>query len=313
MTYKAFFDRKRSFGLELEFFGCGNFELQHSLAEWGVKSKITLYENPKVDYWTITTDNSIEGENAVELKSPILAGDSGLAEVRKVLTLLNYLEVQTNASCGLHIHHHVEDFTGKNVLALLRLYSKFEAVIDGLVTLDRREDRNPHCRSLVQGGDLSWVDKLSSKNNGLALQVALQFDKNYRVKNIGGMDALGSRNHKVNITSYYKYGTIEFRHFQGTTDIDDCLNWLVFTQLLINKAKHASVSKEMSARPEVGEFLRVLGLADYQNCSDPLAIETRTWIKNKYSNVRKKKVSHAGTVKSREGREGSRVLLQPQR
>lgn len=289
MGYKAAFDKKRNFGVEIETLGVGQYELQHALTEWGIQSKIGLYENPEVPYWTITDDGSIRGEDTAEIRSPILVGIDGLAEVRRVLTLLNYLECQVNDSCGFHVHWNAEDYTGKNVLALLRLYAKFEPVIDGLVTFSRRADKNIHCRSLVKDSDLSWIAELDRLENMRALEVALTFDKSHRMKSINVPGAFESRNHKVNINAYCKYGTLEFRHFQGTVDVDEAVNWIVFTQQLVNRAKLASVSKEMSAKPTLGEMLRVLGLVEYQGSADPLVEQSREWLKGKYGSVKKKK------------------------
>lgn len=287
--YKARFDKERTFGTEFEIYGINIFELEYAMRQWGIPAKIGLFEMPCNQYWHLSDDMSIQAEDGVEIRSPILAGVDGIAEVVRVLTLLNYLEAKTNESCGLHIHHNTKDFTGRNVLALLRLYSKFEPVIDGLVSLDRRGDSNIHCRSLVQDNSLVWIDNLDKKQTSIAIDIALKFDRNYKIKSVGGMTAVGSRHHKVNITSYLKHGTIEFRHFQGTIDIDDTVGWLLTTQMMVNKAKHNSVSRDMSASPTLSEFIRVLGMSDFQSVSDSYVLQAREWMKSKYGNMRRKK------------------------
>lgn len=276
MTYKAFFDKKRKFGIEVEMFAVDRYELLHTLTENGCKAKIALYEDPNVDYWTLTEDSTIQGEDSLELKSPILQGGEGLLEVKKVLTLLQYLECQVNDSCGLHVHWGVQDYTGRNILALLRLYAKFENVIDGLVAVSRRENKNIHCRSLASGDeDLAWITALDESGNTRALDVALGYRNLFR-----------TRLSKINVLSYLKFGTVEFRQHESTLDIDEAVNWIVFTQLLVNKAKQSSVSKEMSAKPMLGEMLRILGLVEHQNPADPLALTCRDWLKAKFAPVR---------------------------
>jgi len=287
MAYKAQFDRKRKFGVEIELYGINQFELQHAMTESGIPAKIALVEKPSDQYWYITCDGSIQGEDPAELKSPVLVGIEGINHVRSVLTLLNHLDVQVNDSCGLHVHHYVGDFTGKNILSLLRLYAKFENVVDRLVDPSRRENKNYHCQSLIKDDTLEWITGLDKKETARALDIALKFDQNYKVKSLGSMTACGSRNHKVNITSYLKHSTIEFRHHESTLDIDEVLNWIVFTQQFISRAKLASVSKEMSAKPVMGEMLRALGMVEYQGCSDPVVLTAREWIKNKIGQTRR--------------------------
>lgn len=280
MGYKATFDRRRAFGIELEFYGVNSFELQYTLAEWGIPAKIELYENPHVPHWTIGSDDSIQGEDAIELRSPVLTGIEGLSQVKRVLTLLDYVEAKVNDTCGVHAHLFIEDFTGANTLALLRLYAKFESVIDGLVDVSRRGDNNIHCRSLMRDDNLAWISSLDKSGNARAVEVVMNYNNLFR-----------SRKDKVSLCSYLKYGTVEFRHLGATLDINDIQNWLIFTNLLVGRVKQASISREMSSNPTLSEFLRVLGVTNFQGCIDPLAVECREWIYSTYSNVRKRKKS----------------------
>lgn len=253
--YKSEFDEFRNFGVEIEMYNVNASLLEDALRAEGIEAYWSGYTHQISSRWKITTDSSVRGMNACELVSPILSGTEGLEQVRKVMAVARRLGGRVNKTCGFHVHWNCADFTGKNVQSLLRLYTKFEDVFDSIMPPSRRGDSNQFCRSLKKDSTLQWVTLLDQTGKKPAREVVGQFSDWY-----GGR--YGSRYHKVNVSAYLLYGTIEFRQHQGTLNGDKAVQWIVLTQMLVNKAKRVSVSRENSAKPTLGELIRILRLAN---------------------------------------------------
>lgn len=297
MAYKAIFDEFRAFGVEIEVIGVCREDIAEALNSEGFKAEVTEYTKDVRETWKITTDSSLAGaprSMTAEVVSPILFGREGLVQVEKVIDILNAIGCRVNKTCGFHVHWNCADFTGKNVLSLLRFYAKFERVIDYLVSPSRRGDENRHCRSMVKDTDLTWITELDRTERLRASDVAFAFETRHSEHVFDPITRRpakrSSRYHKVNIFAYTSFGTVEFRHHQGTLNPEKAINWIVFTQQLVNKAKHVSVSKQVSAKPTLGEMLRVLKLVDHEfienQCTDPLILELGAWLKNRYTQFR---------------------------
>lgn len=292
MKYKACFNDLRTFGIELELFGVPKEEVEHALNSTGIKAESREYTKADSGYWRLSYDSSIIGRDPIEIASPILCGREGLEEVRKAVSKLAEIGCQVNWSCGYHVHWNCGDYTGKNMLSLLRLYTKFEGVIDYFVAPSRRANLNKHCSSLVKDFDLKWINELDPTEKARAIDVTYKFADKHRSTDpeLVHRGQASSRYHKVNIHAYQQYGTIEFRHHQGTVNPEKVINWLVFTQQLVNKSKHVPVSKQVSAKPTLGELLRVLRLPEHclieDECTDPLILHLGEWLKKRYTQFR---------------------------
>lgn len=293
MAYSACFDEFRRFGVEIECYGVPNVAILKAMAKRGIECKVIDWTNEVHPTWRLSKDNSIEGEAATEVVSPVLSGRSGLLEVANVLEALREVGCQVNSSCGFHVHWFCGDYTGKNVLSLLRLYSKFEPVIDGLVAPSRRANKNKNCRSLVKDSDLSWITDLDPTGRARASEIATRFEMAYTEYHEDAnhvRSVRSSRYHKVNLQSYPMYGTIEFRQHQGTLSTEKAINWIVFTQQLINKAKSVAVSPEPAAKVTLGELLRSLKMIDSylfeHEMVDPLILHLAEYLKNRYAELK---------------------------
>jgi len=280
MAYRAFFDEHRTFGVEFEVYGVSQGTLAAALGSVG----LSLRSSGVYTAWKIGDDSSIQGRMPAEVRSPILSGREGLEQVMLATAALRLVGCKVNESCGFHVHWNCADYTGKNALSLLRLYTKFEGVIDFLVAPSRRGNTNKHCRSMVKDSDLNWIAELDKTERKRASEVATRFSVDHI--QVVNNERRSSRYHKLNISAYNSYGTMEFRQHQGTVSSEKAINWIVFTQQLVNKAKYVSVSKQVSAKPTLGEMLRVLKLVDHHlienQCTDLLILELGTWLKKRY-------------------------------
>lgn len=215
------FDNKRTFGVEIEFISennqrVTNEEINQYLANHGASFRMntTYYSDSDSSTWRLKTDSSVSGVGryGLEVVSPVLQGNSGHADLMLVLDAINNTGATINRTCGLHIHVGVSDWGIKKFRNLFKRYTKFETAIDQVMPNSRRRNNNEYCLSTGAkfGGTLN---ECFETINGC--RTARQ------ISNI-----IGTRYTKLNINSFWKHGTIEFRHHAGTTDKQKISNWL---------------------------------------------------------------------------------------
>lgn len=226
------FNRNRTFGIEIEGLSPLNRnDLAQSLESFGIKCVYEGYNHRLRRHWKIVTDSSIcedQGTVGFELVSPPLRGVEGLEEIRKVCNALQQIGCRVNRSCGLHVHHDASDYNVEAFKNLYAIYIRYEAAIDELVSESRRGERNRYCNSL--GGEF-----------GLA-----------RIRSVRQMDQLlseayPSRYMKLNCQSYEIHGTVEFRQHQGTIDGEKIVAWVVFTQMMVERAVAGKIRMKKGA------------------------------------------------------------------
>lgn len=289
MRDNKFSDRK--FGVEIEF-GGGPYisEVEAALLSAGLIAQQESYNHATRSYWKITPDASIEGflfGTKGELVSPPLSGRDGLAQVRLALDVLQRLGCRVNKSCGFHVHWDCSDFTGDKVRNLLALYAKFELIVDGLVAPSRRGNDAYFCRSLrqetwIEGeGDMwKWIKRSKAGGTRLAVGELANVQGNLLRRSNNGC----ARYMKVNVTAYLTHGTVEFRQHQGTVNADKAINWIVLTQMFVERAVRGKVSHEPTAKPKLGEMFRILWMCDHHG-SDPLVHSCREYMKRRYKEL----------------------------
>jgi hypothetical protein len=153
----------------------------------------------------------------------------------------------------LHVHHYAGDLSVKNFRNLYISYAKYEGLIDTLQPISRRGNNNQYCRSLITYGYDELVERLN------------------RCKTIDDIRCIfGTRYLKLNIESYVRYGTIEFRQGAGTTDADKIINWIMFTQLMVERSKFSIVAKIERDYDHLGCLFNMLGIVRKATCSDEM-------------------------------------------
>lgn len=180
-----------------------------------------MYNHRAQSQWKIVSDGSVSHpqRTGAEVVSPVLRGQAGLDEVARVCRALEAIGCVVNRTCGLHIHVGIRgtpmaddvDFFKR----LVKLYAKFEPVIDTFVAPSRRGNANSYCRKV---------------------------ELNACIERAGDMHTLfraynnGSRYAKLNLQSYWRHGTVEFRQHQGTTDARKVTNWVIFCLRMVSHA-----------------------------------------------------------------------------
>lgn len=202
-------NQERKFGVEIEAFGADRDSVKSALLSAGIQVGGR-------GGWQLKGDGSIQGPHSFELVSPPMKGDQGLNQIKIVCTTLQGLGVKVNKSCGLHVHHSADDLTGRDFKNLVLLYARFENTIDELVPQSRRGFSNRYCRSFQ-----SILPQLKASESTLEALDRI----------------IPNRYYKLNLKAFWRHGTVEFRQHSGTIDYDKIINWVIFTQLMVERSK----------------------------------------------------------------------------
>lgn len=213
----------RTFGIEIEAFNVDQNQVVIALRDAGLQCQQENYNHRTQSYWKVVRDGSIQGDQAFELVSPILQGEEGLRQVKIVMHTLTRIGAKVNKSCGFHVHFGAKDLTVKQLKAILTRWISYEDVIDLWMPESRRGNVNHYCNSV-------WAGYESKEH-------AIQKLKSYRkISTIASLWAKSNRYKKLNIQSYARHGTIEFRHHGGTHDAVKSINWIKFLAQFIQDA-----------------------------------------------------------------------------
>jgi hypothetical protein len=211
--------QKRTFGVEIEYVGVERDVIINALADIGVKCVSEHYNHNTRKHWKIVRDGSLRHRNGDsytgELVSPPLSGKRGLDKLRKVVDAIKMAGATVNNSCGLHVHVGVKDFTPNQIVAIPYRYGYLESKINKFMD---------HSRI-----DSTWASTVSKsyvsdivENINYAMRGAYKLHFKKAVLNVT------SKYRKVNISSYGRYGTVEFRQHQGTVNSEMVCNWVQF-------------------------------------------------------------------------------------
>lgn len=199
-------------GVEIECFNINKSAIINTLRAERIDAINTGYcHTDYADTYKLASDSSIHGNDGCEVVSPIL---HNLDSLKKVCDTINAAGAKVNKSCGLHIHFGAENFTLAQWVRIIRNYAAIEHIIDSFMPESRRGNNNCYCRSI------------SSAASRLATYGVYSMDDIYDAFN-------GDRYHKVNVMSFRRHKTIEFRHHSGTTDFTKIENWINFLRGLL--------------------------------------------------------------------------------
>lgn len=215
---------ERSFGVEIENYGVTRAALLAELRAQGLEAHEEGYNHATRPYWKIVSDGSVSGPDAFELVSPVLRGYEGLEDLARACRALKVCGAQVNATCGLHVHLGAQDLSVENMRNLVRNYLVLEPTIDQIMPPDRRASNNRYCLSLQGSRTLAEAERQI-----LAATTAEQLGT--------AANAGSSRYHKVNMQSFFRQGTIEFRQHSGSTDFEKISFWVKFLANLVDYSK----------------------------------------------------------------------------
>ena len=213
----SFIPFTRRFGVEIEMYNVEKNALATALQNAGIDVSVEGYNHTTRNHWKIVTDGSLNGFNALELVSPVLQGQAGLDELQIVCQVLKQKNAYINRSCGLHVHFDAEHIGLAQTKNVLINYARYENLIDSFMPQSRRA--NYYCKTLRQHE--AKIDAATS------------------IQNIASR--MGCRYFKVNMQSYLRYKTIEFRQHSGTIEFEKISNWVLFLHNLVEYSRTSRV------------------------------------------------------------------------
>ena len=207
------------FGIELECFGVSRTIVVHAFQAAGLAVMNASYCGRDYDVWQIKTDGSIQGVDGFEVVSPVLNGEAGIAEARKACEILVNLNAQVNKSCGFHIHHNAANWNIAQFKNLFKRFAKYENAMDSIQPTSRRINR--FCKS-----------------NVLSMGISKTFAK---IEACGSVAELSrfygdDRYFKLNLQSFFRMGSVEFRNHAGTVDANKVENYIRLTYGFVQAA-----------------------------------------------------------------------------
>lgn len=241
----------RTFGIEIEAFNADRYAVAASLVRAGINAEVQYYNHATSEAWKIVTDGSIQGNNGFEVVSPILQGEEGLRQVRVVMQTLENLGAKVNKSCGLHVHFGANDLSLKQFKNLFKRWTKFEDIIDGFMPESRRADSNNYLKSIQRKFNSNYT--YTDSDRAEAINKAFDaIDECKSLQELYGTVARCDRYFKLNIGSYWRYGTVEFRHHSGTVEAEKAINWILFAGEFLETSIKTNSRKERTADSNAG-------------------------------------------------------------
>lgn len=217
-------------------------DLIRELKKSGLDVQAVGYTHQTTSYWKITSDASIknkrgetyggrDGDFGCEIVSPILKGKRGLAELKKCIGAIRRAGGSVNQSVGVHLHMGANGLQLDHFKNILYNYKGFEPIIGQTLYKTRRNSRWAQPLNSISNFD----NKLNSATDFRSLCI-----------NVFGFppeDYRGSgRYYTVNLYSFLKHGSIEFRQLQGSVEEDTILYWAYFIHFLIEVSKKKRLS-----------------------------------------------------------------------
>lgn len=196
----------RKFGVEMEIVGISREQALSAMRAVGVEVQSEQYNHQTRSHWKLVSDASVHG--GFEVVSPVLDGEAGLEELRRVATALDDMGATANRSCGLHVHIDAHGLSVEALRTIVSRYAAHEREIDAFMPPSRRD--NFYCDTLrrmvadARFASVTTIEELISLQPG--------------------------RYHKVNLWAYRTHGTVEFRQHSGTVNAAKIVTWICFLQ-----------------------------------------------------------------------------------
>lgn len=238
----------RTFGIEIEAYNISMAQAERAINDAGISCRQESYGHSRPRQWKIVTDGSVP--NGFEVVSPVLSGEAGLEDVKKVCRALADAGARVDKRCGLHVHVSAQGLTAADIKNVMERYARFEGEIDGFMPFSRRSNNNTYCKSVV-----GWVNQARRH-----FASATTVDAVVRLMN--------DRYYKINLQAYLRHGTIEFRQHSGTCNAEKTSNWVRFCVNFVEqsvvrmetvRATSASRSSDVSMRASTqAKYARII-------------------------------------------------------
>lgn len=218
INFDFLFNRK--FGVEIEFYGADLNALNSNFRNENLDFQTESYNHSTRPHWKLVTDSSIRGNNGRELVSPVLQNNEGLISFRKACKALRLSNAQVNSSCGVHVHLDVNDYDVENFKTLVKNQFIIENQIDKMMPKSRRKNENYYCQGFASNNQNIFFRKI---------------DRCTTVREL--ISVFNSRYYKLNLQSFQRHGTVEFRQHGASTNYIKIKNWILICARLVEFSK----------------------------------------------------------------------------
>lgn len=209
-------------GIEIEFKTTQNgYYLADKIREAGVNCEMQGYNHRTQSVWKLVTDASVQG--GYELVSPPLVEDQ-FYQIDRVCAVLQAEGCKIRKDCGLHVHHDARDLGVEGFKNVARLWVKYEGAIDQIMPASRRGNTNTYCRT---------------NRSGMLKDMFTAISRCQDLSDVRRVINPVNRYNKLNFVSYWRHGTIEFRHHSGTIEAEKIRHWVTLTAGIIRTAKES--------------------------------------------------------------------------
>jgi hypothetical protein len=248
------FADERLFGVEIEFpdiRGVRMYGIVDALNDAGLSTEEEGYNHQHRSHWKLTTDATC----GLELVSPPMRGLEAREQIVTAVKTLRELGASVNRNCGLHVHHDARDLTTKQFKDTVMLWHTHQPLVTEMMPRSRRG--NEWCRPNSYPDLKARVGTASQQT--LRSERMMEDRYGYRLpayrhsmSKEAAVDSLGGgtgRYMALNVHSYPRHGTLEFRQHQGTLNGSKIWNWVVFTQMFVTAGMLRKYEPEPSASP----------------------------------------------------------------
>jgi hypothetical protein len=230
------------FGIELECFGVSRSIVVSAFKTAGLNVMTAGYTGRDYDVWQIKTDASIQGVDGFEVVSPVLEGENGIYQARIACIVLQELNAQVNKSCGFHVHHNATDWKIGQFKNLFKLFTKYEKAMDSIQPVSRRDSNNRFIKSNLIAPVASLFAKIDVCTSILDLSRLYSNDRYF----------------KLNLQSFFRMGSVEFRNHAGTIDANKVENYIRLTAGMVESARKQVKVYAPVATDSASDSLKVL-------------------------------------------------------
>jgi hypothetical protein len=241
----------RTFGIELEAHmpaGKTHGQLAEAIRRAHVSVYCETYNHRTQAHWKVTTDASLchNRREGVEVVSPILRGEAGIQEARRVAAVMAAFGCTISVRCGFHVHVGAGDLDLNQLRNVATSFVQAESAFDAIVTPSRRRDLNQYILSNRTAFGGSYDN--GSVNNAIDA-FARATTRDQLIGIVSAANGYGTRYRKLNMTAMSRYGTVEFRQHSGTVDADKVENWVRVCVAFVERSKTSKPRKRPSMKP----------------------------------------------------------------
>lgn len=217
------------------------------------------YVTRKADRWddAIVSDGSLP-DTGFEINTNPTNGDRFLTHIEDLCSGLNRADAAVERCCGMHVHLDARDYSYLDLYKLTRLYALVEDALFSLCAPSRRNGSySRECASkyvfagyktfkqsiiaMLYGEDAAkstkrWDGKKmpsTSYNKAQKRRVLACFNEKYD----------SNRYSALNVHSFFYRRTVEFRHFQGTTNATKATSWAMVCAAVMDSASRLTLDQ----------------------------------------------------------------------